>query len=67
VDSGLEGRLCMLGGLVKGHGGIVGEGRARKRTCIQELDAQEFVARGLSDQDLKIGPQPLRGVVRCLL
>jgi hypothetical protein len=51
----------MSGGLVRGRGDIVGEGRVKTRTCILELDAQEFVGRGLLDLVLKIGPQPLCG------
>jgi hypothetical protein len=61
MGSGLEGRLCMLGGLVKGRVGIAGAGRVRMRTCILELDAQEFVSRGLSAPDPTRGPQPLCG------
>lgn len=51
----------MLGGLVKGRGDIAGAGRVRTRTCILELDAQEFVARGLSAPDPTTGHQPLCG------
>ena len=58
MGSGLEGRLCMLGGLVRGRVDIAEAGRVRTRTCILELDAQEFVARGLSAPDPTTGPQP---------
>ncbi len=61
MGSGLEGRLCMLGGLVTGRVDIAGAGRVRRRTCILELDAQEFVARDLSAPDPTKEAQPLCG------
>ena len=61
MGSDLEGRLCMLGGLVQGRVDIAGAGKARTRTCTLELDVQEFVARGLSAPDPTIGPQPFWG------
>lgn len=61
MGNGPEGKLCMLGGSVKGRVDIAGAGRVKTRTCILELGVQEFVARGPSAPDLKIGPQPLWG------
>jgi hypothetical protein len=66
MGSGPEGRLCMLDGLVKGRVDIAGVGRARTRTCILELDVQEFVARGLSAPDPTRERQPLWGMERRL-
>jgi hypothetical protein len=48
----------MSGGLVRGRVDIAEAGRVRTQTCILELDAQEFVARGLSAPDPTTGLQP---------
>jgi hypothetical protein len=59
MGNGLEGRLYMLGGLARDRDDIAGGGRVRTRTCILELDVQEFGGPNLLGLGPKIEPQPL--------